>query len=143
MVIPIFTAFAYFTPYPISRLGAGLIVIFGFFAIFKLWHTRRQKNKIDYTTSLKQQLITAKSYVEKEKRLLSTILYWYILPFFIGGILFTAGRPMIGPWFLGFFILSNILVSGHIWRMNRRTVKKQLNPLIEEIDNTLQELEAS
>lgn len=140
IVIPIFMALAYFSSSTTSRMGAGLIVLFGFVVIFKLWHTRRQKNKIDYTTSLKHQLITAKVYVEKEKKLLKTVLYWYILPPFIGGILFTAGRST-NPWMLGFFILFNILVSGHIWRMNQRAIKKHLNPLIKEIDDTLKELE--
>jgi Ca2+/Na+ antiporter len=142
LLIPVFTAIGYFTPYPISRLGAGLIILYCFLVIFKLLHTRRQKNKIDYTTTLKQQLITAKIYIEHEKRLLNTVLYWYLLPPFAGCILFWAGMPM-NPWMLGFLILFAILVNGYIWWLNKRAVKTGMNPLIEQIDATLKELEAS
>jgi hypothetical protein len=141
LMIPIFTVFAYFIPYPISRLGAGLIILYCFFVIFKLLHTRRQKRKIDYTTTLKEQLITSKTYIEQEKRLLNTVLYWYILPPFVGCILFWAGMPM-SPWMLGLLILFAILVNGYIWRLNQRAVKIAMNPLIEEIEATLKELES-
>jgi len=141
MVIPIFSAFAYFISHPISRLGSGLIVVWSFFIILKLLYTRKQKPKTDFTTTLKHQLIAAKTYIEYEKRLLSTVLYWYLLPPFIGGILFTAGKS-VSPWFLGFFILINILISVHIWRMNKRAVKRDMNPLIEQIETTLKELQS-
>ena len=142
LLIPVFTAITYSTPYPLSRLGAGLIVLYCFFVIFKLSHTRKQKNKIDYTTTLKQQLITTKTYIEKEKRLLNTVLYWYLLPPFTGCILFWAGMPM-NPWMLSSLILFAILVNGAIWWLNKHAVKKSMNPLLEEIDATLKELEGS
>lgn len=141
LLIPIFTVVAYSTPYPLSRLGAGLIVLYCFFIIIKLSHTRKQKNKIDYTTTLKQQLITTKTYIEKEKRLLNTVWYWYLLPPFAGCILFWAGIPM-SKWMLGLLILFAALVNGSIWWLNQRAVKKGMNPLIEEIEATLEELEA-
>ena len=141
-LIPIFTLIGYYTPYLLSRLGVGIIILGCLIVILKLLHTRKQKPKNDNTTNLKQQLITSKIYVEQEKKLLNTVLYWYILPLFVGGILFTAGKPK-SLWLLGFFILIQILVSGYIWRLNKRAVKNEFNPLIEQIEATLEELEAS
>ncbi len=141
LLIPVFTAIAFHTHYPVSKAGAILVVCFGIFVIFKLLHTRKKKKNIDYTNSLKQQLIATKTYIEHEKKLLNTVLYWYILPPFVGCILFWAGMPM-NPWKLFGLITFALLLSCFIWFVNKRAVTRDVNPLIEQIETTLKELQS-
>lgn len=73
---------------------------------------------------------------------MNTVLYWYILPPFIGCVLFWAGKPM-NKWMLGACILFALLVNVYILWLNKRAMKRNINPLIDQIDATLKELEAS
>ncbi len=61
------------------------------FSPFKLNNVKKYKREINPADFIKAQLLGIQQYITKEKELLDNILYWYLLPPFIGIVLFFVG----------------------------------------------------
>ncbi len=152
----LFIYLAYSVPFVIARVGC-LVAIASFgYLVYRLRHNRQLKKPIDLTLSFKDQLARQRQNMEQEAKLLNTVLYWYILPPFVAQIifLFGIGDPSTIGWdsplmeylpltmadklrFLGFVALFNLFI---VW-LNKRAVRKEIKPIIEEIDRLQQQLE--
>lgn len=141
--IIVMLAFGYYT-YVFSsftmKAGSLYLMLWAGYVIFRLLKTRKFKQQIASTKSLKTHLVAHRQYLLKEKNLSKTILYWYFLPIIPGVSLMlssniydlTSSLKVIG----GFII---IIVLGYI--KNQRSVNKEVQPLIEEVNEALSQLE--
>ena len=59
--------------------------------IYRILKTRATKTKSEYQASLVSKLDAQKKYLLNEVKLINTVLYWYLLPPFIGQILMIIG----------------------------------------------------
>lgn len=92
------------------------------------------------TLNTKEFLLAYKRYLLKERRLINNVLFWYLLPpataiglFFVG-----QGASWMVLLIMGSFVF---VIYGYIYRINKRSVRKDFDPLINEIDETLHAFE--
>lgn len=156
-VILIFGYFAYVIPFVVTKVGSIFIMIWGGYLIYKLRHVKKHKLPIDQALSFREQLENQKAYMLQQARLLDTVLYWYLLPPFIGNIIFILGLgdpveygwshifakilpiPLINK--IGYLIFCAVLYAGILW-INKHTVNKTFKPIIKEIERVQHQLES-
>jgi hypothetical protein len=97
----------------------------------------------DFTETYIDYLYKTKDYLNAQKKLLDTVLYWYILPVFPGFILILMGfihipekRKIIIITALAFVVIA---ILAHF--LNKRAVKKEFAPRLKKIDELIQVLE--
>src|SRR5204863_7914969 len=85
LVIVIFGIF-YFTVYrtPVSRLGDLIVIGSSIFIAWKLVHTRRRTPPTPPGATVVESLQAELNAVRAQSRLLGAVLWWYLLPGFIG-----------------------------------------------------------
>ena len=154
--LPVFSYLLYEVPYYIFKLGALVMFSWCVLLIFKILKTRITKTKSEYQASLISKLDAQKKYLLNEIKLINTVLYWYLLPPFIGQILMIIGinyhrdvewqNDIINGianasvYVDIVFILFLIIMYYYIYLQNKRAIKKDIKPIIENIDELKENL---
>jgi hypothetical protein len=137
-LIPLALVRAYFT-FPIfAKITLLLLIPYALMVIYKLKQVKKYKvtdMNLDFKESIRQQII----YYSKQRDLLNTVWLWYLLPPAILSMLHITFLEMrieklIIP---GVFI---IILYGATYALNKLAVRKQLNPLINKLDNIISEI---
>ncbi|MEX0315429.1 MAG: hypothetical protein AB3N18_14730 [Allomuricauda sp.] len=148
-MIPFFAYQAYRLPNMLSKIGAIMIVIWCAYVIYRLLKVKKTKpNEVDsYLEYLKQN----KEYLEKQKKLLEKVLYWYILPCLTGcvmimiGTLNLFGKPfplvakMAVVWICSLIFIA---VGVCVYLLNKRAVKKEFLPRIKKVNELISLMES-
>ncbi len=141
VVIVVFGVF-YFTVYrsPISRLGDLVIIGSTIFIAWKIIHTRRATPPAPPGATIVESLRAELNSVRAQSRLLGSVLWWYLLPGFIG--------LLIATWGLRIDIYSKIVctlffmaVDAFIYWLNQWGRRKQLLPLEARLESLLHSAE--
>jgi len=119
----------------ISKIGLLLCALYGVMVIYVLHNVKKHKPD-SYDLSVKDYLVKHREYLVKERNLLKNVIYWYLLPPFIGEVLFFIGQNM-GSVLLIIFILIVLGINTYIYFLNKVGVKKVFDPLILQIDKTI------
>ncbi|PIQ48154.1 MAG: hypothetical protein COW03_11465 [Cytophagales bacterium CG12_big_fil_rev_8_21_14_0_65_40_12] len=154
--VPIFAYFAYEIPFPITRIASLLTVVWSIYVIYRFRKLQKSRKTEDLTLPFKSQLENQKTNMMAEHRFLDTVLYWYAGPPFLLNTLFILGlgkaESLSDPsWIIAHLPLNMNekipLIIGLacfytfiVW-LNKKAVKKTINPLIAEIDRIQQQLE--
>lgn len=157
IVLPIFGYLAYEIPYPITRVASVLTVVWALYVIYKFRSVQKRRIKEDFSLPFKQQLENQKTNMLDQHQLLNTVLYWYVLPPYILNLVFvwSLGYPSDIEWSgslinhlpmdtngkIGFTIALAVFNVFIVW-LNKRAVKKTLNPLIADIERVQQQLDS-
>lgn len=156
LMIPIYGYLAYEIPFMVSKIGSVLILIWCIYVIFKLRNVQKKKRTKDLSLSFSEQLVSQKTQMTQQAKLLDTVLYWYLLPPYIGNIIFIFGLsdpteygwsnilldqllPLPLPYKIGYLIFGAV-TSGVILWLNKSVVKKTLKPLINDTEEVLLQL---
>jgi hypothetical protein len=140
-VFAVFSYYAYYYTQPLAKIGSILICLASVFIVYKLKHLQKLKKPIDFTLSMKEQLKESLIYITQEKNLLDTILHWYILPLSLGMIVFIMGLIKDLDRLL-MELLGLVVLNIAVYLLNKRAVKKKFLPLINDINSSINELEA-
>ncbi len=89
--ILVFTYFTFEFPFPLTKIASAFGILWFLFVIFRLKFASRKNQDTDLSVSIIEELEQEKSFLIKQKNLLNTALYWYVLPPFFMNILFYAG----------------------------------------------------
>ena len=125
----------------ISRIGLIFGALYGILVIYVLHIVKKQKPEY-YTLPVKEYLIQHREYLVKERNLLKNVIYWYLLPPFISSVLFFVGQNM-GAVMLIISILIAFWINVYIYFLNKAAVKKVFDPLINQMDQTINNLETT
>lgn len=139
-VIAGFGYYAFTIPSLLGKLGSIWTIGCGIWVIYKLKKVEAKQPGFDSQHSIKQQLVDYQEYVKTEQRLLNNILYWYLLPFIPGMVLFMLGTGK--EWsdlFVNFSIIFIVFLA--IYLLNKKAAKNKFTPLLTDIEKTLQNLE--
>ena len=141
LLMPVMVAIAFFIPAFLSKIGIALIVLALAFIVFKLKNVKKYKKEIDPVGSVKEQLLGMRHYVIKQKDLLDNVLYWYLLPLFIGIVLFFIG---LGDSVLKTTLLIGIavVVCAGIYWINKKAVKEYYGPLLAKLHTAIELLKS-
>lgn len=150
LFIPVFAYLFYETPYYLFKTGCLVMILWLGYLIYNIISTRRNKPKNTHLLSLKENLKSQKKYLLKERDLINNVFYWYLLPPFIGQLLMLIGlnvhRDVL--WknrFLQDFLSTNIsshviyivfliLIYSWIYRLNKKAIRKDIQPVITDIE---------
>ncbi|WP_299213220.1 hypothetical protein [uncultured Aquimarina sp.] len=139
IMIPVFGHLAYNIPFVISKIGAIIILLWCIYVIIRIRSLKKHK-PVPTTTSYLNYLLETKKYLAIQKKLLDDVLYWCVIPSFIGVFVFFIGinpdpLALIGP----FILLS--LIGVVIYLLNKHASKVEFVPRLERIDKALKDLE--
>lgn len=126
-------------PQVLAKIGAAILVVNCTLIIFKLIHARKVEIKQEAGSEIKYNLMISLQQVRQQITLLNTMLWWYLLPLFIGVLCFYYA---ISQSFISKVIYTIVVtvLYGYIWYLNKKAVREQLKPLEDGIIQALNEL---
>ncbi|MCI0744522.1 MAG: hypothetical protein L0Y58_03860, partial [Verrucomicrobia subdivision 3 bacterium] len=139
VVIVGFGVFFFLFPYAVTRIGA-LINIGGALLIsWKMIECRRRVPRPDPAAPVAQWLEQERHRVYHQAELLRTVLWWYLLPFWLGTNVFFWGLPNQSLAVNITFTVVITLLYAWIYWLNQSARRKQLLPLKDELEALLQQ----
>lgn len=132
----------YFTVYrtPVSRFGVWVIIGSALFIAWKLIHTRRANPPVSPGATTVESLQAELKTVRAQSRLLESVLWWYVLPLTVGGLIVIWGQE-IDPSIKILFTLSAIPFAAAICWLNQWARSKQLVPVETQLVSLLRSAE--
>lgn len=139
LAIPIFIYIFFINENSLTKLGSLIMIAYCLLVIYQLRNVKKHRKPFDPLSTIKNQLINMRHYLSKEKSLLDSVLYWYLLPPFIGIFLITIGN---GNPIASISIQMSVIaiLYYYIYRLNKKAVRNRFNPLIQDLDLAIQEL---
>lgn len=116
------------------RIGSLIIVFSALLVIYKMQKYNPHK-KSNYGNSIFENIKESLTILRSEANFLNSVLYWYILPFQIGIIMFFLSFEL--NIFTLLLIIFSMLVSAIIYYLNINLVKKTIKPQIEVLEKNL------
>jgi len=138
ILIPVFSYLAIEIPFMLSKIGAIIIALSMVHIIYKM--LQAQKKEIEnFDLPMQEFLSNRKQQLLKQIQLIDNVLYWYILPPGIGVLLFVIGAS-VSLFTLIISLVLSVLIYVFIYIINKRAVHKRFNPLLEELESYINEL---
>ncbi len=147
-----FSLAAWDIPFILSKIACFFAIGWFIYVIYRL-KKERKGEATDLNLSFRDQLEQRKQYIMGQSKMLKSVVYWYALPPFLMNLLLFlgAGNPDSADFFLSGIIPGSLvekviivvflgLFYGYIAWMNYSTAKKNLDPLVEQIEQTQREL---
>jgi len=140
VVVIAFTAYVFFLPNPVARVGAALVVIGTLYLVWQL-HRRASAVATPEQAGLSSILAHQRAQLVRQRDALASIFWWYLLPLLPGMTLMisapiimadpvTLHRPPVAGWFT---LALCIVVFVGIWWLNQRVARK-LQKAIDDLD---------
>lgn len=139
LMILLFGWFLLIQPQILRKVGAAIIISNCVVIIFRLVYAGKTNSPEHFASELSNYLRASLQQVRKQIALLSTVLWWYLLPFFIGVLCFYYSYP-VSLLHKGCYTLIVFVLYCYIYYLNRKAVIKQLRPLESSILKALEEL---
>jgi hypothetical protein len=124
--------------WPIAITVAIALVLAGFFVRERF---RARKQRLGPDAPILEKLQADIAELRHQKRLLLNIAYWYLAPIFLSMAIFGVTLAKYAPTpksrdpvFLTVYWTFVALLNWGIWAINRRAVRKKINPRIEELE---------
>jgi hypothetical protein len=122
---------------PLTRAGSIVLVVSAVgIAAVMLWARRADRKASRVAVSVEESLKAELRKVSRQERLLTHVMWWYLLPIYVGTVLYVFGGAGTAGWKWG-FALGYAGVCGLLYWVNQYAARKQLRPLIVEIEQTL------
>jgi hypothetical protein len=135
VVVVVFSCLMFSAKSWVDRLGYVIIAIGGITIPFVLWRARSRSLATISTATFRDFVNVEIDYLHRQVRLLRSVTWWYLLPFYMGLALVLVG--LMGPRYsLGDLILLCVclaVIAGlyvYIWWLNQTARKTDLEPLL-------------
>jgi hypothetical protein len=123
----------------LTRVGV-LVVLAAFALIFtKLGTARRLEASEPVDLSLAELLESERTKVNRQIRLLESVVPWYIIPPTVGAMLIVIGLDGLS-WFTFGYAVFALATAVWIYRLNQHAVTRELRPKRSEIERLIREL---
>lgn len=131
----------YWVPFTTTKIASVLLIIFLSNILIQLFGLKKNKPN-DLDENYLEYLKKTRKYLEAQKRLLETSVYWVVLPIY----------PILLLFFMGFWHIPEkrfIIVITYLaaigmglygYFLNKRRVKNEIAPRIDRIDELIREL---
>jgi hypothetical protein len=140
---PVFAYYSYSIPFTLTKIASVMIILWGIYVFVRLQKAKKNKPGALTETYL-EYLYKTRAYLQIQKQLVDSVLYWYILPAMVLLFLFILGPGLDGRVAKilkhGAFITA---IGAFIYFLNKRAVKKQFMPRLEKIDELISVMEKS
>lgn len=142
VVVIVVFGWLYFTVYrtPVSRFGIWVIIGSALFIAWKLIHTRKANPPASPAATTVESLQAELRTVRAQSRLLESVLWWYVLPLTVGGLIVNWGQEIdLSNKIV--FTLSAIPLAAAICWLNQWARSKQLLPVETQLESLLHSAE--
>lgn len=136
LVVVVFGFFAYGERLLVSRIGHWIVMGSTIFIAWKLVHTRRKTPPAPAGATVVESLHAELRAVRAQSRLLGSVLWWYLLPGFIGLLVGTWGAGVDLSIKIGATLLF-VAVDAFIYWLNKWARSKQLLPLEAQLESLI------
>jgi hypothetical protein len=137
LVSPVFAYYAYSIPFVLTKIASVLIILWGIYVIIRLQKAKKHK-PVALTETYLEYLHQTREYLRVQKQLIDSVPYWYILPAALLMFLFILGPGLAGRLQKVLKLTGGIVaLSVAIYWLNKRAVKKQLDPRLEKINKLI------
>ena len=140
--IPVFAFYVYFVPFTLSKIASVLIVLWLIYVIIRITRIKKYKPSV-FTESYLDYLYKTRKYLNIQRYLLKSSLYWYILPAITFILLFLVGA-WEKPETHSIIIITAILAVGvgiFSYYLNKRRIRKEFIPRLKKIDELIHVME--
>jgi hypothetical protein len=141
VMLVLFVWWAIVVPILAVKIGSSIIGAACLLVVFRLTRARKVNLKQENVSDIKFELMVSLQLVKQEFNLLNTVLWWYLLPFFVG-IVFIFYAYLHSLLSFSIYTLIVVLIYGFIWYKNKRVAKDYLKPLEKNLTRILSELSA-
>ena len=139
-VIIFFGRFMTRSDHVIASIGAGILVFWGPFIIWKLHRARMIQQPAPLDAPVREFCRIELDRLDRQISLLRSVLWWYIAPCIVGVNTFFIGLAGFGIASLVYCIVTLLLAWG-IYALNMRAVAKQLLTARDELTRLLSQLD--
>jgi len=127
---------------PLARAGAGILVVGSLLIVLLLHLTRVLRSRCRAHFALREFLRVERRRVDDQIRLLRWVALWYVAPILIGVNLFLAGVSH-SRLLVAIYLPLTLAFGAWTVFVNLRAARTDLQPLRDELDRCLRELEAN
>jgi len=141
IVTLVFGTGAFLIPGLFSKIGLTIVALYGIMVVMVLRNANKYKPD-NYSLPTSEYLVKHREYLVKERNLLKNVIFWYILPPFVGCVIFIIGQNRTFPQ----MIISILIIFGinaFIYMLNKYAVKKYFNPLVKKMDEAINEFNST
>ena len=138
-----FAFYIYMVPYTLSKIAAGLAVLFGAIAYLRFRQAKKKEPK-DFTGTYADYLHKSKTFLLGQKRLTDTALYWTAIPGISICVLFFLGfleSPLFTTTGITVLCVGSIVFGVIVFLLSKWWVKMAIIPNVEKIDELIRTLE--
>lgn len=128
-----------FSPSTLSAAGCLVLVLSAIYIAWRLIAARRAHPPMPESAPTGDFVRAELAKVDRQIHLLRTVLWWYLLPLFVGVELFVIGLPSAPGEKLAMSAIMAALCAFVYW-LNLWAVRKHLTPLQQELAKTLDSL---
>lgn len=141
VVIIVFGRYCYVEPadYAVSKIGAGFLVCWALFIIYKMHRTRTIQRPTSLDAPVREFCRIELARLDRQIQLSRSVLWWYIAPCIIGVNTMFIGLAGFGIDSLVYCLVTLLLAWG-IYALNMRAVAKELVPARNELVGLLSQL---
>ncbi len=144
LMIPLWSWKLFYSAGVMQSTGLWIAIMACLFIPYKLINARKvvapkNNNMLAFLKTEKLKLV-------KQKTLLESIAWWYISPLMLAVILITAGAtvnsmgiPQITGQLAIYYLFCALLVVG-VFLLNKRAAKKQFTPLLDKVNQRINEM---
>lgn len=125
----------------LTQAGCVVLIISAIFIAWKLIVSKRRLPKAEPNAPIFDAVKVELQKVENQIRLLKSVVWWYLLPLFVGVIMFNWGGAGSVASKIAYFVVV-LVVYAFIYWLNQHAVKKNLLPLQQELTSLLHAAEA-
>ena len=126
----------------VSRTGAGLLVCWAVFIIYKMYRARTIQKPAPLDAPVREFCRIEVARLDRQIRLMRGVLWWYIAPCMIGVNIMFVGMAGLSAASLVYCIATLLLAWG-IYALNMTAVAKELTPARNELAGLLNQLQDS
>jgi hypothetical protein len=134
-IAPFFAAVVVLGTDSVARLGAAILTVSCLGIPLRLAHARRGFRGARRDRPLKTFLREERERVLAQVHLLSTVLWWYLLPLGVGVVMVFSGAR--SPMATTIYAAVVAVLYGGIYWLNQRAIATELKPRLEEIEAML------
>ncbi len=136
-----FAFYVYFIPFTTTRIASALFVILLINLVLKLFSLKKFKPS-DLEKNYLEYLKKTREYLNIQKQLLETAVYWLVLPIYPILLLFFSGLWHIPAkrHIIVIIFLAAIAMGVYGYFLNKKRVKNEIDPRIEKVDELIKAL---
>ncbi|MGS0523853.1 hypothetical protein ACU8V7_00350 [Zobellia nedashkovskayae] len=138
-----FAYLVFWVPFTTTKVACVLIIILGVTTLIKLLGIKKIKPS-DLEENYLEYLKRTKAYLQAQKKLLETYVYWAVLPIFPIMLLFLVGFWEIPEKRLIIVVtyLATIGMGIYAYFLNKKRIKNEIDPRIDKVEEMIEELKS-